>query len=51
MGITRMRSLPWADSNLGYAPLKGLHMCKELARNQMKWKMFFFQLENKFGIT
>ncbi len=25
-------------------------MCKELARNQMKSKMSFLQLENKFGI-
>jgi hypothetical protein len=24
-------------------------MCKELARNQMKCKMSFFQLGNKFG--
>jgi hypothetical protein len=35
--------------NLCYAPFKGLHMCKELARNQMKCKMSFFQLGNKFG--
>jgi hypothetical protein len=36
---------------LGLTPFKGLHMCKELSRNQMKCKMSFFQLENKFGIT
>jgi hypothetical protein len=42
-----LRQIP----NLGYAPFKALQMCKELARNQMKCKMSFFKLENKFGKT